>query len=99
MYEYNSEKPVAGMPTNSQAGAADFWPNRQEAQPGPFDMPSLPQTLRPPRQPGNNLSPTMFNTSHQSPFNTSSGAQPSDTFRNLLRSPSTRRAQGRPRGL
>lgn len=96
------------MAPNTPAVTPNFWRNScPEAQLCSFDLPNLQQSSRNQRQAtGNSLprpfsagSPTMFNASVHSQFATSAGAQPSDTFRNLLRSPGTRRSQGLMRGL
>nr|XP_024382544.1 E3 ubiquitin-protein ligase CCNB1IP1 homolog isoform X3 [Physcomitrium patens] len=99
---------LSDMAPNTPAVTPNFWRNScPEAQLCSFDLPNLQQSSRNQRQAtGNSLprpfsagSPTMFNASVHSQFATSAGAQPSDTFRNLLRSPGTRRSQGLMRGL
>lgn len=90
---------LAGISPSTPANATDLWPSRQEAQPGPFDLPTLPQRqLRSRAQAQTNNKP--FSGSPNSPFSTAGASQHSDTFRDLLRSPILKRGPAtRKRGL
>lgn len=96
---------MAGMAPITPATSADFWPTRQEAQPDPFDLPSVPQSMHG-RRPGagglsrpfSGGSPSMYQPCPPL-FRTTGATGPSNAVRNLLHSPSRQRPQPRVRGL